>query len=280
MKQGQRWLAGLGAATAVGASTLLGLSTMAAAQTAAPARAAKPAHAVATAAPAPAKAIAPAWTPIKHTLRPGDRGRAVRKVQRRLWELGYWPGKVDGQFGPDTIEAVWAFKEVQGIQLSVNPDNIGPATERALADPKDPVPLTRHHQKNRIDVNLGDAARGGYLVLYRHGHVRLISHISPGGGYYFCDPKPNQNVCGYAITPTGNYKALSFQPGNLKVPLGYMYNPVFFIGREFAIHGGDAVPLGPISHGCVRIPTDTSLFFHKLFKIPGTPIYVRHRIVR
>ena len=91
MKQGQRWLAGLGAATAVGASTLLGLSTMAAAQTAAPARAAKPAHAVATAAPAPAKAIAPAWTPIKHTLRPGDRGREVRRVQRRLWELGYWP---------------------------------------------------------------------------------------------------------------------------------------------------------------------------------------------
>ena len=195
-------------------------------------------------------------------------------------ELGYWPGKVDGQFGPDTIEAVWAFKEVQGIQLSVNPDNIGPATERALADPKDPVPLTRHHQKNRIDVNLGDPRRGGYLVLYRHGHVRLISHISPGGGYYFCDPKPNQNVCGYAITPTGNYQALSFQPGNLKVPLGYMYNPVFFIGRAYAIHGGDAVPLGPISHGCVRIPTDTSLFFHKLFRIPGTPIYVRHHIVR
>jgi molybdopterin biosynthesis enzyme len=96
---------------------------------------------------------------------------------------------------PDTIEAVWAFKEVQGIQLSVNPDNIGPATERALADPKDPVPLTRHHQKNRIDVNLGDPSRGGYLVLYRHGHVRLISHISPGGGYYFCDGGLRQNRC-------------------------------------------------------------------------------------
>ena len=280
MKQGQRWLAGLGAATAVGASTLLGLSTMAAAQTAAPARAAKPAHAVATAAPAPAKAIAPAWTPIKHTLRPGDRGRAVRKVQRRLWELGYWPGKVDGQFGPDTIEAVWAFKEVQGIQLSVNPDNIGPATERALADPKAPVPLTRHHQKNRIDVNLGDPSRGGYLVLYRHGHVRLISHISPGGGYMYPCPGDPGSSCGPAITPTGDYHALSFLPGNLKVPLGYMYNPVFFIGRAYAIHGGDAVPLGPVSHGCVRIPTDTSLFFHKLFRIPGTPIYVRKHIVR
>jgi hypothetical protein len=187
MKLGQRWLAGLGAATAVGTATLLGLSTMAAGQTAAPARAAKPAHAVVKAALAPAKAIASDWTPINHTLRPGDKGRDVRKVQRRLWTLGYWPGKVDGQYGPDTIEAVWAFKEVQGIQLTVNPDNIGPATERALADPKDPVPLTRHHAKNRIDVNLG----GGYLVLYRHGRVRLISHISPGGGYYFCDPPPN-----------------------------------------------------------------------------------------
>jgi Putative peptidoglycan binding domain/L,D-transpeptidase catalytic domain len=277
MKLGQRWLAGLGAVTAAGAASLLGLSTIAAAQTAAPARVAAPAHAVAlSAVAAPAKTLVPDWTPIKHTLRPGDHGRDVRKVQERLWKLGYWPGKVDGQFGADTIEAVWAFKEVQGIQLTVNPDNIGPATERALADPKDPVPLTRHHEADRIDVNL----HGGYLVLYRHGRVRLISHISPGGGYYFCDPPPNQNVCGNAITPPGNYKALEFLAGNIKVPLGFMFNSVFFIGREFAIHGGDAVPLEAVSHGCVRIPTDTSLFFHKLFKIPGTPIYVRNHIMR
>ncbi len=155
------------------------------------------------------------------------RGADVKKVQRRLRALHYYPGRPDGEFGPNTLEAVWAFKEVQGLKLSKNPDDIGASMENRLANPRAPKPISRHHATNRIDVSL----RGGYLVLYRHGKVRLISHISSGGGYYFCDPPPNQNVCGYAITPHGNFHALSFVPGQVKVPLGEMYNPVFFIGR-------------------------------------------------
>jgi hypothetical protein len=56
-----------------------------------------------------------------------------------------------------------------------------------------------------------------------------------------------------------------------------MYNPVFFVGTLFAIHGewDASVPWYPDSHGCVRIPYDTATFFYELVKIPGTPIYLR-----
>ena len=45
-------------------------------------------------------------------------------------------------------------------------------------------------------------------------------------------------------------------PGWVTVPLGQMYNPVFFIGTAYAIHGDTYVPLQPVSRGCVRIPMD------------------------
>jgi hypothetical protein len=263
--------------TAVGASVLAQGSVAAAgtataarpatvARGAARAAAAHPAHAVVTSA-----RTAAAWTPPTRTLKPGMHGADVKKVQRRLRALGYYPGKPDGDFGQNTLEAVWAFKAVQGLKTSRNPDNIGRSMENRLADPRAPKPVSSHTPNNRIDVSL----KHQYLVLYRHGKVRLISHISSGGGYYFCDPPPNQHVCGYAITPHGNFTALSFVPGQVKVPLGEMYNPVFFIGRAYAIHGDSYVPLQPVSHGCVRIPNNIANFFHTLFKIPGTKIYIR-----
>jgi lipoprotein-anchoring transpeptidase ErfK/SrfK len=60
-----------------------------------------------------------------------------------------------------------------------------------------------------------------------------------------------------------------------------MYNPVFFIGGSYAIHGDVPVPLTAVSHGCVRIPMDVAGFFYKLVHINegnGTPIYIRGRV--
>jgi L,D-transpeptidase catalytic domain/Putative peptidoglycan binding domain len=219
----------------------------------------------------PAVVAVPAWHRVKKTLRPGMTGADVKKVQKRLRTLKYYPGSVDGRFGADTLEAVWAFKEVQGLRTRKNPDDIGAAMERRLANPKAPRPVSVHHQNNRIDISL----RHEFLVLYRHGKVRLISHVSTGGGYSFCEPGGG---CGHiAITPTGNFTTLSFLPGWVQVPLGEMFNPVFFIGTAYAIHGDTDVPRQPASHGCVRVPMDIAGFFHELVKIHGTRVYIRHR---
>jgi len=202
--------------------------------------------------------------PPSPVLRPGMRGPAVRLLQQRLAALRYYPGRVDGRFGSATLEAVWAFQETQGLHPQ---DAVSSAMQRALARPRPPKVLVPHGGGLRVEVNLKDQV----LVLYRRNHVALVSHVSTAGGYYFCSP----NGCGDAITPTGDFTTLSFLPGWVSVPLGEIYNPVFFIGTLFAIHGDAHVPLRPASHGCVRIPMDIAAFFHTLVPTPGTPVYVR-----
>ena len=219
----------------------------------------------ASAALSPTGSPSPAVSALsQRVLWPGTRGRAVRLLQRRLAALRYYPGRVDGRFGSDTLEAVWAFQETQGLPPR---DAVTPAMQRALASPRPPRVLVPHGGRLRVEVSLKDQV----LVLYRRNHVALVSHVSTGGGYYFCSP----DGCGKAITPTGDFTTLSFMPGRVTVPLGDMYNPVFFIGTTFAIHGDTDVPLRPASHGCVRIPMDIAGFFHTLVPTPGTPVYVR-----
>ncbi len=217
---------------------------------------------------APAALTAPAaWTAPAATaraLQPGMSSAAVKALQRRLAALKYYPGSIDGQFGGNTLEAVWAFEEVQGLPAH---DYVTAAMKRALAHPRAPRVLVRHGGANRVEVSLSREV----LVLYHNNQVELISHVSTGGHYYYC----TNGGCAYAVTPTGNYKTVVFMSGWVHVPLGEMYNPVFFIGTAFAIHGDTDVPLAPVSHGCVRIPMDIAAFFHKLVHIPGEPVYIR-----
>ena len=198
-------------------------------------------------------------------LQPGMTGAQVKALQRRLAALKYYPGAIDGRFGANTLEAVWAFYEAQGLA----PHNyVNSAMTWALAHPKAPRVLVRRGGANRIEISLSREI----LVLYRNNQVQLISHVSSGGHYYLCNPGGG---CGYAVTPTGNFRTRVFMRGWVHVPLGEMYNPVFFIGTAYAIHGETDVPLAPVSHGCVRIPMDIATFFHKLVKVPGEPVYIR-----
>jgi lipoprotein-anchoring transpeptidase ErfK/SrfK len=199
-------------------------------------------------------------------LRKGTQGLSTRQLQRRLTALKYYPGPINGQFGADTLEAVWAFEEVQGLP---GENVVSSAMEQALSNPRPPAVLDAAAGPDRIEVNL----RTEVLVLYRDNQIQLISHVSTGGGYAYC--VPGGGGCGTAITPTGNFRTTVYIPGWVTVPLGEMYNSVFFIGTAFAIHGEPYVPLQPVSHGCVRIPMDIAAFFPKLVKVPGEPVIIR-----
>lgn len=58
------------------------------------------------------------------TLTRGDRGPAVRSLQRRLAALGFDPGPADGGFGRQTLRALQAFQashlDPRGRPLSVD----------------------------------------------------------------------------------------------------------------------------------------------------------------
>jgi lipoprotein-anchoring transpeptidase ErfK/SrfK len=143
---------------------------------------------------------------------------------------------------------------------------IGKRMDWRLAHPSAPRPLIRNGAPLRVEVDL----RHEVLYVYHHGQIVLISHISSGGGYYYC----SAGSCSRAITPTGNFHTQWRVHGWHAAPLGLLYNPVFFYGG-FAIHGDTDVPLQPVSHGCVRIPMDTARFFPGLVPREGIPVYIR-----
>jgi peptidoglycan hydrolase-like protein with peptidoglycan-binding domain len=220
-------------------------------------------------------AAASTYKPPTEPLHFGQHGQAVRSVQQRLAELHYYPGPIDGKYGQDMQEAAWAFREVQGLRVSVRTEAepITKAFEHALIHPKKPWVLVKHGARNRVEVNQNIQV----LVLYKNNQPVLIAHVSTGGRYYYPCPHGG-GTCGPAVTPDGNYHAIWFYSGWLKVPLGTMYNPVFFIGSAYAIHGDVPVPWFPASHGCIRIWMDIAPWFHKDLTIGGrhaTRIYVR-----
>lgn len=268
----RRWLIGAGAVAAAGAM-VYGQAAMA---TAAGARSGA-STASAKAAATTAKAVTTAaYKPPSKPPQYGQSGAAVRSVQRRLAALHYYPGVIDGKYGPNTREAAWAFREVQGLKVTArneaNP--IDKAFLKALVHPKQPYKLVPKGGANRIEINQNIQV----LVLYKNNKPNLILHVSPGGRYYYPCPGDPSATCGPADTPDGNYHAIAFIPGDVQVPLGYMYNPVFFIGLAYAIHGGDPDPWYPASHGCVRLPSDVQTWFYKKVSVGGkhpTPIYIR-----
>ena len=265
---GKRRLGGLAA---------LGVTTLAAAIAAAGfssgialAAAAKPgaiaAPGVTSTAAHQAALTAASYTPPTRTLREGMTGPDVKALQSRLAALKYYPGPIDGAFGSDTLEAVWAFQEVQ--RLTVN-GIVGTATNYALVHPR-AYPTRYTHVPTRVEVNLTVRV----LVFIRNHTIALISHVSTGGHYWY--------PCGsgecYANTPTGSFRALYMIKGWHHAALGYMYNPVYFNYSGYAIHGDSSVPVKPVSHGCVRIPMDIAQWFYRDLHITengsGTPIYI------
>ena len=75
----------------------------------------RPSIGVTTANPNATKA--PTNTPAPSSLKKGSSGDAVKSLQKRLKELGYYTGSVDGDFGENTEKAVKAFQERNGLTV-------------------------------------------------------------------------------------------------------------------------------------------------------------------
>lgn len=82
------------------------------------------------------------WEKLDHadksdpTLGSGDERVAVRGAQRRLIELGFDPGEIDGRFGPNTEKAVKAFQKRYDLDVD---GIVGPKTWERLNSPDGPI---------------------------------------------------------------------------------------------------------------------------------------------
>src|SRR5215813_2110271 len=125
MKQSvRRWLFSAGAVAAVGVSVGGQLGTASAAKTTSAAKTASAAEVVTVNHKATAMAAAPAYVPPRRNFNFGAHGAAVRSVQRRLNQLHYYAGRADGHYGQNTAEAVWAFKEAQGLPMNASTNTL------------------------------------------------------------------------------------------------------------------------------------------------------------
>jgi murein L,D-transpeptidase YcbB/YkuD len=84
----------------------------------------------ATTTPATTRPSTPATPAPTAPLKPGDSGDQVKVLQTALAKLGYSPGKVDGEYGPATTEAVKQFQKANNLDAD---GVVGPKTREALA---------------------------------------------------------------------------------------------------------------------------------------------------
>jgi N-acetylmuramoyl-L-alanine amidase len=179
------------------------------------------------------------------SLSAGSAGPSVYELDRRLNELHYALGQVDGYFGRDDVDAVIAFQKLHGLPRTGAVDaRFWVELQRAH------VPQARYPSGDHVEVSKGRQV----LFLIRDGEVALIVPVSTGAT---------------GNTPLGHWPVYSRVPGfNAKA----MYYSSFFTGA-YAIHGYQSVPPYPASHGCVRVPLWVAYRLYSLIAY-GTEIYI------
>lgn len=172
-------------------------------------------------------------------LKVGSSGPEVVDLQQRLTALGYWTGAVDGKFGGQTEQAVWALQKAAGLSVT---GTVNAATKTALTNGVRPKAKTTSGRVIEVDLSRG------LLMFVTNGHVDYALNTSTGGGYTYYEDGERET----AITPKGHFTTYRVVDGVDHGPLGDLIRPRYFTGG-FAIHGDDYVPSKPVSHGCVRI---------------------------
>ena len=225
------------------------------------------------------------FAPLTRTLVRGNTGDDVKRMQQRLKDIGFDPNLIDGDFGYQTLQAVWAFQKlimripISGVKDEFTPEMWEVAQRDGLVVPRRPNAQTDTH----VEVYLPEQV----LIVFKQDKPVLITHISSGDTKPWCeevtiDPGEDGNVngtepikkgvCGESITPAGLFYFYNRRSGTRESKLGTMWNPVYFNGGV-AVHGAAQVPIRPASHGCIRIPMFISEYFPSLVAY-GDRVYI------
>lgn len=197
----------------------------------------------------------------------GSRGEAVLVLEKRLTELRYDVGNVDGFYDQQTWQGVMAFQKYAGLKRT---GTYTLETQKALHVAMLPEGLHPELGLPRIEIDL---QRQVLLFFDEQGLNRVIA-VSAGSNRKYCETskKSGERICGVAHTPRGKFRIQWRISGWRESDLGKLYNPLYFHGG-FAIHGSPSVPAYNVSHGCVRISLETSIWFYDAVK-NGTLVIV------
>jgi lipoprotein-anchoring transpeptidase ErfK/SrfK len=180
-------------------------------------------------------------------IRTGSGLDAVKRLQYRLLELGFWNAGIDGEYGLSTKQAVMAFQKWTGLTAT----SVVDATTAAFLNTTQCKPVAGRTTGDFFEV---DKAKQIAFVV-RDGKVVYTFNVSTGNGkdYDEEDQRTGGRATGVAITPVGDFKI--YKERDEKVyegTLGILYRPKFVVGG-IAVHGSRSIPAYPASHGCIRV---------------------------
>jgi L,D-transpeptidase catalytic domain/Putative peptidoglycan binding domain len=225
-----------------------------------------------------------AKTAIDRTLQNGDKGDDVKMVQERLNAMKFDVGAADGIFGDNTRAAVWAYQDLirdpQKTPKRTADGKVTPELWSQMQDGFDLKDWTPNASKRHVHISLPAQV----MIVWNGPNIEVISHVSTGSGKEWCEQPQNvpawpgattttnpvagerpRKICGKSITPGGVYRVYRKNFGEWKIPLGTVFDPVFF-NKGIAIHGFSDVPRDPASHGCVRVPLHIGARLSKLLQ--------------
>ncbi len=165
----------------------------------------------------------------------------LKEAERRLSEMGFRTGRVDGVIDAATQRALATFQKWEGRRIT---GRLTRAELNAIRNAIPPQPRDAGYKHVEVDID-----RQVLLVTDDNGAVTTILPVSTGSGKRYKEKR----MSGLAYTPRGRFKIYNKLQGWRRSPLGLLYYPNYF-SDGLAIHGNPSVPRTPQSHGCVRIP--------------------------
>jgi N-acetylmuramoyl-L-alanine amidase len=187
----------------------------------------------------------------------------IKEAERRLADMSYWTGAVDGIFDSASREALIAFQKYVGR----------PITGKLTLDELEAIsnsanPKAREIGYAHVEVDLD---RQVLMIVNDQGDVRVLPVSTGNDEQFFAD---GQTSIGY--TPRGRFlvydKGIGWETG----PLGSVYFANYISGGV-AIHGFRTVPIQPASHGCIRIPMFAAREVSRLMPV-GTIVLVYDKV--
>lgn len=182
----------------------------------------------------------------------------IKDAERRLSELGYWIGPVDGIYDPATRSALIAFQKWEGRTI----------TGRLTLDELEAIriskaPQAREPGYEHVEV---DVDRQVMMLVDAKGGIRVLP-ISTGTEKEFLE----EGKTSVAHTPRGRFIIYDKVAGWDGKPGGMYYSN--YISGGVAIHGYPSVPTEPASHGCIRLPIFAAKEVSKLMPV-GTIVLI------
>ena len=187
---------------------------------------------------------------------------ATAQLQQALTDAGFYRGPVDGSFGPQTQQAVMAFRKEIGATRSFSWDSSLWGALNSYVKPWTPF---RYGETDRVEVNLTRQV----AYLFKAGVLVGVFPVSSGNGEAYTNEFGSFSN---AHTPTGNFKIQRHIRGERISFLGVLWNPWYFTGG-YALHGSPSVPAFPASHGCIRLTMWDSDWLESQLAI-GIPVHV------